>query len=163
MEGVVEVHPKDESTGEPRARLRVRTSRLKGVSLGGDLIPRLIDEIPVLAVAAACAEGKTIIRDAAELRFKESDRIRAMVTELNRMETRTEELEDGLIIHGGGTLRGASCESHGDHRMGMAFTVAGLKADKETTILDTACIQTSFPAFVQTLQHFFPGAVVQKR
>jgi len=159
MGAAIEVHPEEESAGEPRARLHVRTSRLKGVSLGGDLIPRLIDEIPVLAVAAACAEGKTVIRNAAELRVKESDRIRAIATELNRMAIRTEELDDGLVIHGGGTLRGTSCESHGDHRVGMAFTVAGLRADQETTISDTACIQTSFPTFVQTLQDLIPGAV----
>ncbi len=163
MGAAIEVHPEEESAGEPRARLHVRTSRLKGVRLGGDLIPRLIDEIPVLAVAAACAEGKTVIRNAAELRVKESDRIRAIATELNRMAIRTEELEDGLVIHGGGTLRGTSCDSHGDHRVGMAFTVAGLRADRETTIADTACIQTSFPAFVQTLQDLIPGAVEQTR
>lgn len=163
MGAAIEVHPEEESAGEPRARLHVRTSRLQGVSLGGDLIPRLIDEIPVLAVAAACAEGKTVIRNAAELRVKESDRIRAIATELNRMAIRTEELDDGLVIHGGGTLRGASCDSHGDHRVGMAFTVAGLRGDQETTISDTACIQTSFPAFLQTLQDLIPGAVEQTR
>lgn len=163
MGGVVEVQPEEESAGEPRARLCVRTSRLKGVSIGGEMIPRLIDEIPVLAVAAACAEGKTVIRDAAELRIKESDRIRAIVTALERMEIRVEELEDGLVIYGRGRLRGASCDSHGDHRMGMALTVAGLRADTETTVLDTACIQTSFPGFVQTLQHLLPGAVEQER
>ncbi|MFQ5803038.1 MAG: 3-phosphoshikimate 1-carboxyvinyltransferase [Candidatus Methylomirabilales bacterium] len=162
MGGVVEVEQEGESAGEPRARLRVRTSRLKGVRIGGDLIPRLIDEIPALAVAAACAEGKTIIQDAGELRVKESDRIRAIAAALNRMEVRTEEIEDGLIIHGCESLRGASCESHGDHRMAMAFTVAGLRADKETSILGTACIQTSFPGFVQTLQDLFPGSVEQK-
>jgi 3-phosphoshikimate 1-carboxyvinyltransferase len=177
MGGVVEVQQEEESGGEPRARLRVRTSRLKGVSIGGDLIPRLIDEIPAiggdliprlideipaLAVAAACAEGKTIIQDAAELRVKESDRIRAIAMALNQMGVRTEEIEDGLIIHGCGSLRGASCESHGDHRMAMAFTVAGLRADNETTVLNTACIQTSFPGFVQTLQDLFPGSVEQK-
>ncbi len=162
MGGVVEVQQEEESGGEPRARLRVRTSCLKGVSIGGDLIPRLIDEIPALAVAAACAEGKTIIQDAAELRVKESDRIRAIATALNQMGVRTEEIEDGLIIHGCGSLRGASYESRGDHRMAMAFTVAGLRADNETTVLDTACIQTSFPGFVQTLQDLFPGSVEQK-
>lgn len=163
MGALVEVQGEEESAGEPRARLRARTSRLKGVSIGGELIPRLIDEIPVLAVAAACAEGKTIIRDATELRVKESDRIRAIATVLKRMDIRTEELEDGLIIHGCGSLRGASCDSQGDHRLAMAFAVAGLKADQETTIRDTACIQTSFPEFVQTLQHLFPGSVEQQR
>ncbi|MFQ5989836.1 MAG: 3-phosphoshikimate 1-carboxyvinyltransferase [Candidatus Methylomirabilales bacterium] len=161
MGGVVEVEQEEESAGEPRARLRVRSSRLKGVSIGGELIPRLIDEIPVLAVAAACAEGKTIIRDAAELRVKESDRIGVIAAELSRMEVRTEELQDGLIIHGRNSLQGAPCESHGDHRMAMAFTVAGLRAGEESSVLDTACIRTSFPGFIQTLQQLIPGFVEQ--
>ncbi|MEE9154715.1 MAG: 3-phosphoshikimate 1-carboxyvinyltransferase [candidate division NC10 bacterium] len=159
MGGSVEVLSLDESLGEPRASLRVRSSRLKGVSIGGDLIPRLIDEIPVLAVAAACAAGKTVIRDAAELRVKESDRLRTIAVELSRMGVRTEELQDGLIIHGGHDLHGACCESHGDHRLAMAITVAGLRADGETTILDTGCISTSFPGFVDTLQHRLPNCL----
>lgn len=159
MGGIVEVDQEEESAGEPRARLRVRSSRLQGVSIGGDLIPRLIDEIPIVAVAAACAEGKTIIHDAAELRVKESDRIRAIVTGLSRMGIRTEELQDGLIIHGGNSLRGACCESHGDHRMAMAFTVAALRAGEESSVLDTACIRTSFPGFIQMLEQLIPGFV----
>ncbi|MFQ5882672.1 MAG: 3-phosphoshikimate 1-carboxyvinyltransferase [Candidatus Methylomirabilales bacterium] len=159
MGGAVEVLQEEESAGEPRARLRVRSSHLSGVEARGDLIPRLIDEIPVLAVAAACAEGKTIIRDAAELRVKESDRIRAIAHELSRMGIATEELQDGLIIHGGISLQGACCESYGDHRMAMALTVAGLRADGETTVLDTACIQTSFPGFVEIFQDLLPGTL----
>ena len=162
MGGKVQVFPVDEKTGEPRAHLRVRASRLQGVSIGGDLIPRLIDEIPVLAVAAACAEGKTVIRDAAELRVKESDRIRTIAAELSRMGVRTEELPDGLIIHGGRRLQGARCEGHGDHRVAMALTVAGLQAEGQTIVRDTACIRTSFPGFVETLEHLFPN-VLERR
>ncbi len=162
MGAKVQVFPVDEETGEPRAHLRVRASRLQGVSIGGDLIPRLIDEIPVLAVAAACAEGKTVIRDAAELRVKESDRIRTIAAELSRMGVRTEELPDGLIIHGGRRLQGARCEGHGDHRVAMALTVAGLQAEGQTIVRDTACIRTSFPGFVETLEHLFPN-VLERR
>jgi 3-phosphoshikimate 1-carboxyvinyltransferase len=159
MGGEVQVLSVDDKAGEPRAHLRARGSRLRGVSIGGDLIPRLIDEIPALAVAAACAEGKTIIRDAAELRVKESDRIRTIAAELGRMGVQTEELPDGLIIHGGRRLQGARCQSHGDHRVAMALTVAGLQADGETTVLDTACIGTSFPGFVQTLEDLLPNVL----
>lgn len=159
MGGAVEVLPVDgRGAEEPSARLRVRSSSLKGVSIGGDLIPRLIDEIPVLAVAAACAEGRTRIQDAAELRVKESDRIRTIAMELGAMGVRTEELQDGLVIHGGCGLRGARCESHGDHRVAMALTVAGLKADGETCIGDIGCIRTSFPDFVEVLARLIPGS-----
>jgi 3-phosphoshikimate 1-carboxyvinyltransferase len=163
MGGEVQVLSVDDKAGEPRAHLRVRASRLKGVSIGGDLIPRLIDEIPVLAVAAACAEGKTVIRDAAELRVKESDRIRTIAGELRRMGGRTEELPDGLIIHGGSRLQGARCESHGDHRVAMALIVAGFQADGETTVLDTGCIGTSYPNFVETTERLFPNLLERRR
>jgi 3-phosphoshikimate 1-carboxyvinyltransferase len=162
MGAAIRVLPEDGSVGEPRARLHVQSSRLKGVSIGGDLIPRLIDEIPVLAVAAACAEGKTVIRDAAELRVKESDRIRTIAVELSRMGVRTEELEDGLIIHGGEGLRGAPCESYGDHRVAMALTVAGLRAEGETTISGAECIRTSFPGFMEALQRFVPDSLARE-
>ncbi len=162
MGAKVQVFPVDEEAGEPRAHLRVRASRLQGVSIGGDLVPRLIDEIPVLAVAAACAEGKTVIRDAAELRVKESDRIRTIAAELSRMGVHTEELPDGLIIHGGRRFQGARCESHGDHRVAMALTVAGLQAEGQTIVRDTACIRTSFPGFAGTLGHLFPN-VLERR
>jgi 3-phosphoshikimate 1-carboxyvinyltransferase len=162
MGGDVQVFSVNDRAGEPHAHLRVRGSRLQGVSIGGDLIPRLIDEIPVLAVAAACAEGRTVIRDAAELRVKESDRIRTIAAGLSRMGVQMEELPDGLIIHGGRRLQGTRCESHGDHRVAMALIVAGLQADGETTVLDTACISTSFPGFVQTLERLFPD-VLERR
>lgn len=162
MGGEVQVLSVDESVGEPRGRLRVRSSHLKGITIGGDLIPRLIDEIPVLAVAAACADGKTVIRGAAELRVKESDRIRVIATEFGQMGVRMEELQDGLIIHGSHGLRGGCCQSHGDHRVAMALTVAALRASGETTVLDTACISTSFPGFVETLQGLLPDTLERK-
>ncbi|MDZ4338895.1 MAG: 3-phosphoshikimate 1-carboxyvinyltransferase [candidate division NC10 bacterium] len=159
MGGDVRVTTAEESAGERRAHLRVRSGQLRGITIGGDLIARLIDEIPILAVAAACAEGQTVIRDAAELRVKESDRLRAMAVELGRMGVRLEELPDGLIIHGASGLRAAHCDSHGDHRIAMALAVAGLKAEGVTTIADTACIRTSFPQFLDTLDRLFPHAV----
>lgn len=137
--------------GEPTSTLRVRGGGLRGTEIGGGMIPRLIDEVPVLSVAACVAEGITSIRDAAELRVKESDRIRAVATQLARMGARVRELEDGLAIEGGGGLRGAVVASGGDHRMAMALVVAGLAADGPTVVEDTDCINTSFPGFAAAL------------
>ncbi len=134
---------------EPTATLTVGATRLRGTALGGAVIPRLIDEVPALAVAAAVASGATEIRDAAELRVKESDRITALARELGRMGVRIEERPDGLRIAGGAALRGAAVESGGDHRVAMALVVAGLAARGETVVADTACIATSFPGFVE--------------
>jgi 3-phosphoshikimate 1-carboxyvinyltransferase len=121
---------------------------LRGVEIGGAVIPRLIDEVPILAVAAALAEGATEVRDAAELRVKESDRIRAIASELGRMGARITERPDGLRIEGGARLRGAVVSSGGDHRMAMSLVIAGLLADGETVVEDTDCIATSFPGFL---------------
>jgi 3-phosphoshikimate 1-carboxyvinyltransferase len=143
--------PDGGGTGEPAADLAVTTATLGGTTVGGDLIPRLIDEVPALAVAAAVADGVTRIRDAAELRVKESDRIRTVATELGRMGVEVVELPDGLEIRGGKRLRGAVVQSGGDHRMAMALCVAGLVADGPTIVEDTDCIATSFPGFVQIL------------
>lgn len=137
--------------GEPIASLGASTAALHGTSVGGALVPRLIDEVPVLAVAAACAGGVTEIRDAGELRVKESDRIALLARELGRLGARVAERSDGLVIEGGAPLRGAQVASGGDHRIAMALAVAGLVADGETVVEDTACIATSFPAFVDTL------------
>ena len=137
---------------EPSATLVARTAALHGTSVAGALIPRLIDEVPVLAVAAALANGRTEIRDAGELRVKESDRIAVLVEQLSRMGGRVEERPDGLVIEGPARLRGADVESHGDHRIAMALVVAGLAAATgETLVADTACIATSFPGFVDTV------------
>jgi 3-phosphoshikimate 1-carboxyvinyltransferase len=138
--------------GEPTATLHASTSRLTGTRVGGALIPRLIDELPILAVAATLAEGVTEVRDARELRVKESDRIVTLASELSRLGVRLEEREDGFRIRGGTRLRGARVRSHGDHRIAMALIVAGLMADGPTVVEDTACIATSFPEFVPTLQ-----------
>ena len=136
---------------EPAADLRASASELKATSIGGALIPRLIDEIPVLAVAAACARGVTTIRDAAELRVKESDRIAALARELDKMGVAVQERPDGMTIAGPQRFRGARVTSGGDHRVAMALAIAGLVAEGETVIEDTACVATSFPQFAATL------------
>ncbi len=143
---------------EPAADLSVSAAGLKGIEIGGELIPRLIDEIPVLAVAACLAEGVTRIRDAAELRVKESDRIAAIAVQLGRMGADISERPDGLEIRGGRRLRGALVQSGGDHRMAMALIVAGLGAEGATVIEDTACIATSFPGFLPALNGLAGGA-----
>ena len=148
------------SAAEPAADLVVRGGALRGTEIGGTLIPRLIDEVPVLAVAAALAEGGTEIRDAAELRVKESDRIRAVAGELGKMGARVTERPDGLRIEGPTRLRGAVVTSGGDHRMAMALVIAGLLADGETVVEDTDCIATSFPGFLTAVNDLagFPAA-----
>ncbi len=137
--------------GEPVADIRVRHRRLRGVVIGGEVVPRAIDEIPILAVAAASAEGTTIIKDAAELRVKESDRIATMASELSKMGAKITELPDGLEITGQESLTGARCESHGDHRIAMSLAVAGLSARGETSVRDAEWIETSFPGFERLL------------
>jgi 3-phosphoshikimate 1-carboxyvinyltransferase len=139
-------------TGEPLADIVVESSELKGIEVGGDIIPRLIDEIPVLAVAGCVAKGKTVIRGAGELRVKESDRIATVVSELSRMGAKIEPLPDGMVIYGGRTLSGTEVDSHFDHRLAMSLAVAGLIAKGETTIKHAQVAQVSYPAFWQTLQ-----------
>ncbi len=125
---------------------------LRGVAVGGEIIPNIIDEIPALAVVAAYAQGETIIRDAGELRVKESDRIAALAGELGKMGARIEELPDGLRIRGGSPLCGAVVESHGDHRIAMALAVAGLAAKGDTAVRHASVINISFPGFMETLR-----------
>jgi 3-phosphoshikimate 1-carboxyvinyltransferase len=137
--------------GEPVADLRVRQSKLKACEISGDLIPRLIDEIPVLAVAAAFAEGTTVIRDAAELRVKESDRLAVMATELGKMGAKITELTDGMEITGGYPLRGAEVDSFTDHRIAMSLAIAALNAQGQTTINRAEAASISYPNFVSTL------------
>jgi 3-phosphoshikimate 1-carboxyvinyltransferase len=141
-----------EQGGEPVADLRVRTSRLCGTNIAGDLLPRLIDEIPALAVAAAVAEGPTVISDAAELRVKETDRIKTIVAEFSKMGIAVEEKADGMVIPGNGAFSGGECESHNDHRIAMAIAVAGLIAKQPTTIRNAASIDVSFPGFENLLK-----------
>jgi 3-phosphoshikimate 1-carboxyvinyltransferase len=138
---------------ETLADIVVESSELKGIEVSGDIIPRLIDEIPVLAVAGCVAKGKTVIRDAGELRVKESDRIATVVSELSRLGAKIEPLPDGMVIYGGGPLSGTDVDSHFDHRLAMSLAVAGLIAKGETTIKHAQVAQVSYPAFWQTLQH----------
>ena len=145
MENVVE----DES--EPAADIIVESSDLRGVEIAGDIIPQVIDEIPVLALAAARAKGETIIRDAEELRVKESDRITATVTGLARLGVDVDETDDGMVIRGGGKLRGADVRSFGDHRIAMTMGIAGTIADGETTIDGADAADVSYPTFWGTL------------
>jgi 3-phosphoshikimate 1-carboxyvinyltransferase len=139
------------SSAEPTATLTVRGAGLTGAVVEGALVPRMIDEFPVLAVLGALADGVTDVRGAAELRVKESDRIAAIGRELGKMGVRVEERPDGFRVEGPQRLRGARVTSGGDHRMAMALAVAGLVADGPTVIEDAACIATSFPGFAATL------------
>lgn len=141
-----------EVAGEPVADLRARASALRGVSVNGAMIPRAIDEFPILCVAAAYAQGRTEIREASELRVKESDRIATMARELAKMGASIAEQEDGLVIEGGKPLLGAEVESHGDHRVAMALAIGGLAGRGRTRVGDVACIATSFPDFTLNLQ-----------
>ena len=140
-----------ESGGEALADIRVRSASLRGASFGGEIIPRLIDEIPILAVAALFADGDTVISGAAELRVKETDRLAAVTTELNRLAPgAVEAKEDGMIIHGGRTLSPASCRTYDDHRMAMSLAVAGA-AGEGVTLDAPSCVNISYPSFYQTL------------
>ncbi|MFC2606545.1 MAG: 3-phosphoshikimate 1-carboxyvinyltransferase [Selenomonas sp.] len=140
-----------ESGGEALADIRVRTASLRGTSFGGEIIPRLIDEIPILAVAALFADGDTVISGAAELRVKETDRLAAVSTELNRLTSgAVEAKEDGMVIHGGRTLSPASCRTYDDHRMAMSLAVAGA-AGVGVTLDAPSCVNISYPSFYQTL------------
>ena len=136
--------------GEPVADLLVRSSSLHGTVIGGPLIPTLIDELPVIAVMASFAEGKTVIQDAAELRVKESDRIAAVAQGLRSMGITVDETEDGMVIFGG-KPKGALIRSGGDHRIAMAFSVAGICASGTTEITDTDCVKISYPNFYRDL------------
>lgn len=138
--------------GEPVADLRVRHSTLKSCTIAGDIIPRLIDEIPIIAVAAVFAQGTTVIKDAAELRVKESDRIAVMANQLNRMGAKVTELPDGLEITGGTPLTGTSVDSHTDHRIAMSLAIAALNAGGTTTIHRAEAAAISYPDFTTTLQ-----------
>lgn len=141
------------SSGEPIGDITVESgNKLKAVTIGGDLIPRLIDEIPVLAVAAAVADGKTIIKDAAELKIKESNRLASMATELARFGVTVEETHDGMIIEGGKNYVGVVCNSYNDHRIAMACALMGLIAKGKTVVKGAECIDISFPGFKQILE-----------
>jgi 3-phosphoshikimate 1-carboxyvinyltransferase len=140
-----------EVSGEPVGDIRVRSAPLRGITIGPELIPKTIDELPILCVAAALANGETRITGAQELRVKETDRIRAMATELARLQVEIEEKPDGLVINGRSSIRGASCQSYGDHRVVMSLAIGGLVADSPIIIDDVECVETSFPGFQSKL------------
>lgn len=147
----IELLNERESGGEPIADIRVRSAKLHGVSFGGAIIPRLIDEIPILAVAALFADGDTVVKDAGELRVKETDRLHAVAVEYNKLASCVEESEDGLVIHGGAKkIRHGSCFSYDDHRMAMSLAVAGAAGDG-VTIENPECVDISYPSFYQNL------------
>jgi 3-phosphoshikimate 1-carboxyvinyltransferase len=154
----IEVLALREEAGEPVGDLRVKAAPLKGVTIGSELIPKTIDEFPVLCVAAAVADGETVISGAEELRVKESDRIATMSSELRAMGARIEEHPDGMFIRGlgqggenGRLLAASSAQSHGDHRVAMSLAIGGLTAERSMTITDTSCVDTSFPNFEEAL------------
>ena len=143
---------KREVSKEPVADLLVRSSSLHGTEIGGDLIPTLIDEIPAIAVLACFAEGTTVIKDAQELKVKESNRIDEMVNNLSKMGADITATEDGMIIRGGKPLHGSTINSKLDHRLAMSFAIAGLMADGETDIQGAEVVETSFPTFYKDLE-----------
>lgn len=147
MGGSIELLDQREVSGEPVADLLVKSSNLKGIEISGDLVPRAIDEFPVISVAAALAKGTTVIRDAKELRVKETDRIKAMADNLRLGGVAVEESDDGMTIHGGERIVPFHADSCGDHRIAMSMIIASLAADAPCTIDDTECISTSFPDF----------------
>ncbi|MDO8614462.1 MAG: 3-phosphoshikimate 1-carboxyvinyltransferase [Dehalococcoidia bacterium] len=141
---------------EPVADLVVRSSRLQGMVIGGDLVPRAIDELPLLALAGCLAQGETLIKDASELRLKESDRIRTTAAGLRRLGARVDETPDGMRIAGGQALRGATVSSYGDHRLAMMLAVAGGLADGETVVHKSQSVAVSYPWFWSDLEALPP-------
>ena len=146
-----------EDGNEPSADLVAESSDLRGIEIGGDIIPRVIDELPVLAMAASQASGRSVFRDAAELRVKESDRISATVDGLAALGARISETEDGMVIEGGSRLTGAHVKSHGDHRIAMTMAIAGLAAAGETLIEESEAADVSYPTFWKALQDLSVG------
>ncbi len=142
----------DHSSAEPVADLLVRSSSLKGTVIGGDIVPTMIDELPTVAMMACFAEGQTVIKDASELRVKESDRIAIMEENLRLMGADVTATDDGLIINGGKPLHGATIDTHKDHRIAMTFAIAALAAEGETELLDADCVDISYPDFFKDLE-----------
>ncbi|MCM3761233.1 3-phosphoshikimate 1-carboxyvinyltransferase [Alkalihalobacillus oceani] len=149
MGASITLHNEQVVGGEPIADLEMKTSALKGIEIGGELIPRLIDEIPVIAVLATQAEGKTVIRDAEELKVKETNRIDTVVSELKKLGAKIEATEDGMIIEGRTALKAATVSSYGDHRIGMAMGIAALIAEGTMTIERSEAIAVSYPTFFE--------------
>lgn len=157
MGAPIQAQNRRESGGEPVGDLTTTFAEMHGAEAGGDVVVRAIDEFPIWAVAASQAAGRSVLRDAAELRVKEVDRIARLAGELRRMGIGVEEREDGFVIEGPTRPRGARVDSHGDHRLGMALAVAALVADGPTTIDGADCISDSFPGFVPTMQRLGTG------
>jgi len=152
MGGDIQLLDLREVSGEPVADIMVRSSKLKGISISGSVVPRAIDEFPAICVAAARAEGVTAIRDARELRVKETDRITAMACNLKKLGITVTETEDGMDISGSEQLLGGTVDSYGDHRIAMSMSVAALVASASITVSDIACVATSFPTFFPLLE-----------
>jgi len=157
MGAKLRITEQEEISGELRGTIEVESSSLQGISLGGEIIPRLIDELPILAVAALFAHGVTEIRDAQELKVKESDRLLAICEGLTRLGAKVEELADGLRIYGGALLQGTVCRSFQDHRIAMALAIAALGAKGETVIEDAEVVEVSFPGFWSLLDELRSG------
>lgn len=152
MGAKLEVIKEDAKAFEPKGDLVVEGRTLKGVRIGPEMIPRVIDELPIIMVAASLAQGRTVIEGARELRVKEADRISSMAYNLRELGVEVKETEDGILIHGQKSLKGGRLKSFGDHRTAMSMVVAGLLAKSKTTVEDTDCIAISFPGFMETLK-----------
>ena len=159
MTADIRVSDESDSNGEPTGTLHVGPGALRGTAVNGPLVTRMIDEFPVLAVAATQATGTTVVRDAEELRFKESDRIQAVAEELNKMGAAIETRPDGFEVHGPVRLQGTTVNGRGDHRLAMSLAVAGLVARGETVVEGWEVTRESFPAFPEVLKQL--GADVQ--
>lgn len=157
MGGDIQIINERYTSGEKVGDIIVKSSKLKGITFGGEIIPRLVDEIPVIAVAATQAEGVTIIHGAEELKVKESDRLKTISKELSKMGADIEETDDGLIIKGGTPLKYADCESYDDHRIAMSCAIAGLVSDGGVSIDDLSCVDISFPGFFETIKSLIAG------
>jgi len=151
MGGSIEIEDRRLECGEEVGNIVVKSSDLKGIEIKGEDIPRAIDELPVIAAAACFAEGRTVITEAEELRVKETDRIKAVVTEFSKLNADIEELEDGMIVNGNRQLRGNICDSWGDHRIAMSLAITATMCEGETTINNSECVNISYPEFFDTL------------
>jgi 3-phosphoshikimate 1-carboxyvinyltransferase len=148
---ILEIHNNDENSFEPAGDITIKSSRLRGTVVEGDVIPRLIDEIPIIALLATQAEGTTIIKDASELKVKETNRIDTVVQELTKLGASIDATDDGMIIHGGTTLKGGKVSSHGDHRIGMMLAIASLLCEDQVELEDPEAISVSYPNFFKHL------------
>ena len=151
MGGSIEIENRRLECGEEVGDIVVKSSDLKGIEIKGEDIPRAIDELPVIAAAACFAEGRTVITEAEELRVKETDRIKAVVTEFSKLNADIEELEDGMIVNGNRHLSGNICDSWGDHRIAMSLAITATMCEGETTINNSECVNISYPEFFDTL------------